>query len=96
MSWLIISKKLKQEIYKAHLVLYFLQEEKNMQYVYIFTFLLSIPFVWNILFSLRFEGIFQKGKVWQIRAAYVIATIALSHLLAEAINTFVINIYALF
>ena len=67
-----------------------------MQYVYVFTFLLSIPLVWNILFSLRFEQLFQKGKIWQIRTAYVIATIVLSHFLADAINTFVINIYALF
>ena len=67
-----------------------------MQYVYIFTFLLSIPLIWNILFSLRLEGIFQKGKIWQIRAAYVIVTIVLSHFLADAINSFVINIYALF
>ena len=67
-----------------------------MQYIYVFTFLLSIPFVWNILFSLRFEGLFQKGKIWQIRAAYVISTIILSHFLADAVNSFVNNIYALF
>ena len=67
-----------------------------MQYLYVFTFLISIPFVWNILFSLRFEGMFEKGKIWQIRAAYVILTIVLSHFLADAINTFVNNIYALF
>ena len=67
-----------------------------MNYLYIFTFLLSIPFIWNILFSLRFEGLFQKGKIWQIRAAYVISTIVVSHLLASVISTFVNNIYALF
>lgn len=67
-----------------------------MQYLYVFTFLLSLPLVWNILFSLRFEGLFQKGKLWQIKAAYIIVTIILSHFLADAINTFVNNIYALF
>ena len=67
-----------------------------MQYLYVFTFLLALPFVWNILFSLRFESLFQKGKIWQIRAAYVIVTIILSHFLADSINTFVNNIYALF
>ena len=67
-----------------------------MKYLYIFTFLLSIPFMWNILFSLRFEGLFQKGKIWQIRAAYVIATLILSHFFAAAIDTFVTKIYELF
>ena len=67
-----------------------------MQYLYIFTFLLSIPLIWNILFSLRFEGLFQKGKVWQIRAAYVLVTIILSHFFADAIYNFVSNIYNLF
>ena len=67
-----------------------------MQYLYVFTFLLSLPLVWNILFSLRFEGLFQKGKLWQIKAAYIIVTIILSHFFADAINTFVNNIYALF
>ena len=67
-----------------------------MDYVYVFTFLLSIPFIWNILFSFRFENLFKSGKVWQIRAAYVISTIVVSHLLASAISTFVNNIYALF
>ena len=67
-----------------------------MKYLYVFTFLLSIPFMWNILFSLHFEGLFQKGKIWQIRCAYIFATIILSHFLASAISTFVNNIYALF
>lgn len=67
-----------------------------MEYVYVFTFLLGIPLFWNILFALRFESIFQKGKVWQIRLAYVLVSIILSHLLAEGINLFVNNIYALF
>lgn len=67
-----------------------------MNYVYVFTFLLGLPLVWNILFSLRFEGVFQKGKIWQIRCAYVILTIVLSHFLAEAISNFVNNINALF
>ena len=67
-----------------------------MDYVYIFTFLISLPLIWNILFSLRFEGLFQKGKVWQIRCAYVLATIILSHFIAIAVSTFVNNINALF
>lgn len=67
-----------------------------MDYVYIFSFLLCIPLVWNILFSLRFEKLFQSGKVWQIRCAYVLATVIFSHIFADAISTFVNNIYALF
>ena len=67
-----------------------------MNYVYVFTFLISLPIVWNILFSLHFEGVFQKGKIWQIRCAYVLVTIILSHFIADAISTFVNNINALF
>ena len=63
---------------------------------YVIIFLLSIPLFWNILFSLHFESVFQKGKIWQIRCAYVFATIILSHFLASAISTFVNNINALF
>ena len=67
-----------------------------MNYLYIFSFLLTLPLVWNILYSLRFESLFQKGKVWQIKVAYVIVTIIASHLLASAIDTFVSKFYALF
>ena len=67
-----------------------------MDYVYVFTFLLSIPFIWNILFSFRFEYLFISGKVWQIRAAYFIVTLIISHLLSDAIATFVNNVNALF
>ena len=58
--------------------------------------LISLPLIWNILFSLRFEGVFQKGKIWQTRCAYVLATIILSHFVAIAVSTFVNNINALF
>jgi uncharacterized membrane protein YwzB len=67
-----------------------------MNYIYIFSFLLTLPLVWNILYSLRFEGIFKNGKIWQIRVAYVIVTIVVSHLLASAVDTFTNNIYRLF
>ena len=67
-----------------------------MDYVYLFTFLLGLPLIWNILFALRFESVFQKGKVWQIRCAYILSTIILSHFLADAISSFVNNINALF
>lgn len=67
-----------------------------MDYIYVFTFLLSLPLIWNILFSFRFENLFKSGKVWQIKVAYIIVTIIISHFLASAISTFVNNIYALF
>ena len=67
-----------------------------MQYLYIVVFLLGIPFIWNVLLSLRFESIFQQGKIWQIRLAYVLVSIILSHFLADAIYTFASNINALF
>ena len=67
-----------------------------MDYIYIFTFLAGIPLIWNILYSLRFESNFKSGKVWQIRVAYVIVTIVVSHLLASSISEFINNFYALF
>ncbi len=67
-----------------------------MDYVYVFTFLIGIPLVWNILFSFRFENLFKSGKVWQIKVAYIIVSLVISHLLSEAISTFVNNINALF
>ena len=66
-----------------------------MEYLYLFIFLVCIPVVWNILISLKFEGIFKSGKIWQIRCAYVFATLIISHLVAIAIETFSIYIYAL-
>ena len=67
-----------------------------MEYVYIFTLLISIPLVWNILYSLRFEGLFKSGKVWQIKAAYIIVTLCVSHILADMMNTFLNSFYSLF
>lgn len=67
-----------------------------MSYMYVFSFLLCIPLIWNILYSLRFENLFKKDHIWQIKTAYVIVTIIVSHLLASAIDTFTNNIYALF
>ena len=67
-----------------------------MEYLYIFIFLISIPVIWNILVSLKFEGVFKKGKIWQIRCAYFAVTLILSHLLAISIETFSNSIYALF
>ena len=67
-----------------------------MSYMYVFSFLLCIPLVWNILYSLRFENLFKKDHIWQIKTAYVITTVVVSHLLASAITTFASNIYGLF
>ena len=67
-----------------------------MEYLYITIFLLSLPLVWNILYSLRFEGLFKAGHLWQIKTAYILVTIICSHLIASAINTFVNSIYSLF
>jgi uncharacterized membrane protein YwzB len=67
-----------------------------MEYIYLISFLLSIPLIWNILFTLRFEGLFKSGKIWQIRCAYIIVTVIISHFLAEAVYNFVNSIYSLF
>ena len=67
-----------------------------MEYVYIFALLISIPLVWNILYSLRFENLFKSGRVWQIKAAYIIVTLVVSHLLADMLNTFLNSFYSLF
>lgn len=67
-----------------------------MEYLYLFIFILSMPIVWNILISLKFEGLFKNGKVWQIRCAYFFVTLIISHFLASAIETFSNHIYSLF
>ena len=59
-----------------------------MEYLYIITFLIFIPIIWNILYSLRFESLFQQGKVTMIRAAYVAVSIIGAHLIAEAFESF--------
>ena len=58
-------------------------------YVFAITFLVCIPLIWFILLASRLEEAFKKGKVWQIRAAYVIITLAVSGLLALIMETFV-------
>ena len=67
-----------------------------MQYIYVFTFLLAMPLVWNILYSLRFETVFKNGKIWQIKIGYILLTLICSHLIAEAIDTFVKSFNSLF
>ena len=67
-----------------------------MEYIYVFTFLLALPLVYNILYSLRFETVFKNGKVWQIKIGYILLTLICSHLLAEMLNTFVNSFVALF
>ena len=65
-----------------------------MEYIYVFTLLISIPLVWNILYSLRFENLFKSGRVWQIKAEYIIVTLIISHLLADMLNTFINSFYS--
>lgn len=67
-----------------------------MEYIYVFTFLLAIPLVWNILYTLLFESIFKSGKEWQIKCAYILLTAIISHLIADMLSTFVNSIYSLF
>lgn len=67
-----------------------------MEYIYLTAFLLSLPIIWNVLLQLRFEKLFKSGKVWQIRAAYIIVTVILSHFVADAIYTFSTSIFGMF
>lgn len=67
-----------------------------MDYTYLFSFLLALPLIWNILYCLKFDSLFKQGKIWQIKLAYVFSTIIVSHLLASAISGFVNNILAMF
>ena len=67
-----------------------------MEYIYIVAFLIFIPIIWNILYALRFESLFQQGKVTMIRAAYVVVSFIGAHLMAKAIETFYLAIYNLF
>ncbi len=67
-----------------------------MEYIYIITFLLFIPIIWNILYVLRFESLFQQGKVTQIKVAYFLISLIGAHLVAEAIESFSKAIFNLF
>lgn len=51
-------------------------------FIYMSCLLVSLPFVYQIVTSLRLEEIFKKGKIWQIKSAYFILTIIISHFLA--------------
>ena len=67
-----------------------------MEYLYIVAFLMFVPIIWNILLSLRFETLFQQGKISMIRLAYIIVSFIGAHLVASAIESFSLAIYNLF
>lgn len=56
------------------------------QYIFIVVFLLFIPIVFKLLRSLKFEHLFQQGKVFEIRCAYILATILISEILTQALE----------
>ena len=68
----------------------------HFELIYIVTFLLSLPLVWNILYAFRFETLFKQGRVMQIRIAFLVATFIFSHLLAQTLYTFLTFFYNLF
>ncbi len=59
---------------------------------YLIVFLASLPLVFQILMALNLESKFKKNQIWQIKAAYIIVTIVVSHLVAEVF----IRLYFLF
>ena len=56
------------------------------QYIFIVVFLLFIPIVFKLLRSLKFEHLFQQGKVFEIICAYILATILISEILTQALE----------
>lgn len=66
-----------------------------MEHIYLFTFIIFIPVVWNILMALRFESLFKQGHVWHIRLAYALVSLVGAHLVAVSIESFANAIYRL-
>lgn len=54
--------------------------------IYVALFLLFFAIIFKILISSRLEECFKKGKVTEIRLAYIIISLICSYLLCEFIN----------
>ena len=66
-----------------------------MEHIYLFTFLISLPIIWNVLMALRLDSLFNQGHILQIRIAYALATLIGAHLVAISIDSFANAIYRL-
>lgn len=66
-----------------------------MEHIYLFTFLIALPIIWNVLITLRIDSFFSQGKVLQIRIAYALVTLIGAHLVAISIESFANAIYRL-
>ncbi len=55
-------------------------------YIYFIGLILTTPLVFHILFKLKFQELFQANKVFEIKVAYVIASLLICHILASIIE----------
>lgn len=56
--------------------------------VYFILLIMFFTINFNILRALNFENIFKKNHIWQIKAAYIILSLAFAHILAEILMKF--------
>lgn len=60
--------------------------------IYLLLLVTFIPINFHVLSKLHLEKKFNQGAIWQIKYAYIVITILLSHFMAE----FLINLGHLF
>ncbi len=56
--------------------------------IYLTAFFVFVPIIFHLLFKLKFQTLFQSNKIWEIKLAYLLLTLALAHLLASFIEKF--------
>lgn len=64
--------------------------------IYLCSFVLMLPIIWQILLATNLEKGFKQGKIWQIRIAYLVITFIGAHLIAIMFDTFVNYLHSLF
>ncbi|WP_026391520.1 DUF1146 family protein [Haploplasma modicum] len=55
---------------------------------YFILLILFFAINFNVLKALNIENFFKKNHVWQIKAAYIILSLAFAHILAEILMKF--------
>lgn len=57
-------------------------------YIYFIGFIIFFPISFHILFKLKFQELFKARNILEIKIAYVLFSICISHLLASVIEKF--------
>lgn len=51
--------------------------------IYICLLIIFIPINFKVLMKLKLEKRFEQGAIWQIKYAYIVVTIIISHFMAD-------------